>query len=278
MLTDPGDGLPIAKVGDWAEDKYLLVEHYARMFARAMKGKWNCRVYLELYSGPGRAKIEGATTILDTASLRSLELDPGFDLHVYGELDLTCLAALEARCHARRPNARCRFVGGDVNQTWPSLREQVREAAGGGTYLTFCFVDPFRCADLAFATLRGLSELYADFLILVPSFMDANRNRDVYLQEGNAVLDRFLGDRSWRESWSNRERPMERFGEFVADQLGVRMARLGFRYEGLDAMKLMRSTDRNLPLYHLAFFSRSELGVKFWREARKASDPQRRLF
>jgi three-Cys-motif partner protein len=278
MPLDPADGLPVARVHDWAEDKYSLVEHYARMFSTAMKGKWDCRVYLELYSGPGRARIEGTTKTLDTASLRSLELDPGFDLHVFGEIDATSLATLQARCEARRPNAECRFVGGDVNETWPTLRDRVRQAAGGGTYLTFCFVDPYKCADLAFSTLRGLSELFVDFLILVPSFMDANRNRDVYLQESNDLLDRFLGDRSWRENWAMRERPTEKFGDFVAHQLGLRMARLGFHYDGLETMKLIRSTDKNLPLYHLAFFSRSPLAMRLWREARKSSDRQRKLF
>jgi three-Cys-motif partner protein len=277
MLLDE-DGLPMDSVGGWAADKYLHVEHYATMLARAMKGKWDCRVYLELYSGPGRARIEGTPTVLDTASLRALGLDPGFDLHVYGELDPERLSALEARCHARRPDARCHFVGGDVNETWSVLQGRVREAVRGGKYLTFCFVDPYRCADLAFATLRGLFTLYADFLILVPSFMDANRNRDLYLQEDNETLDRFLGDQSWRKSWAEREEPSEKFGSFVADQLGLGMAGLGFHYEGIESMKLIRSTERKLPLYHLAFFSRSDLGMKFWREARKSSDPQRKLF
>ena len=43
-------------------------------------------------------------------------------------------------------------------------------------------------------------------------------------------------------------------------------------------MKLVRSTDKNLPLYHLAFFSRHPLGQKLWREAVKSSNPQRDLF
>jgi hypothetical protein len=42
-------------------------------------------------------------------------------------------------------------------------------------------------------------------------------------------------------------------------------------------MKLMRG-DRNVPLYHLAFFSRHLLGSKFWQGARKAASKQRELF
>lgn len=56
------------------------------------------------------------------------------------------------------------------------------------------------------------------------------------------------------------------------------MKDLGFLYDGLADMKLMRSTDRNLPLYHLALFSRNDLGLKLWKEAMKSSNPQRKLF
>jgi len=278
MTTDPEDRLVVAEVRGWAEDKYLHVEHYARMFAKAMKGKWDCRVYLELFSGPGRAILEGTDRILDTAPLRALALDPGFDLHVYGELDRERLGALEVRCNRTRPRARCAFILGNVNETWPELRRSVQESARGGTYLTFCFVDPYACSDLAFETIQGLAELYADFLVLIPSFMDANRNRERYLEPDDEILDDFLGDRAWRDAWLARAQPKERFGSFVAEQFGVRMRRLGFLYDGLADMKLIRSTDKNLPLYHLAFFSRKELGMKLWREAMKSSDLQRRLF
>jgi three-Cys-motif partner protein len=247
MAIDPEDGLVVAEVGDWAEEKYLHVEYYAQMFAKAMKGKWDCRVYLELFSGPGRANLQGTASILDSAPLRALALDPGFDLYVYGELDGERLRALEARCHRAHPAARCAFIQGDVNATWPELLRSVQENARGGTYLTFCFVDPYACSDLAFSTLRGLADLYIDFLVLIPSFMDANRNCERYLEPGNEILDRFLGDRDWKHSWLSRAEPKERFGLFVADQFGARMQRLGFLYDGLADMKLIRSTDKNLP-------------------------------
>lgn len=278
MAIDPEDGLVVAEVGDWAEDKYLHVEHYARMFAKAMKGKWDLRVYLELFSGPGRATLEGTGRILDTAPLRALGLQTGFDLHVYGELDGERLRALEERCRRRRPGAQYAFVQGDVNGTWPELRGCVQKASRGGTYLTFCFVDPYACSNLAFETVRGLAELYADFLVLIPSFMDANRNCERYLEPNNETLDVFLGDREWRADWLARAEPKAKFGSFVADQFGRRMKRLGFLYDGAADMKLIRSTDKNLPLYHLAFFSRNELGLKLWKEAMKSSDSQRRLF
>jgi hypothetical protein len=45
------DGLVTPIVGVWAEEKYRLVECYARIFATAMKRKWDMRVYVDLFSG-----------------------------------------------------------------------------------------------------------------------------------------------------------------------------------------------------------------------------------
>lgn len=275
---DPADGLPVNVVGTWCEDKYLHVEHYAHMFAKSMKGKWDRLTYLELFAGAGRVRIRDTDRAVDAAALRALGIAPTFDLYVYGELDKGLLSALEQRCQARSPESRCSFVQGDVNKRWPVLRDRIRQAAEGGSYLTFCFVDPYNCQDLAFSTLEGLAELYLDFLVLIPSHMDANRNQARYLRDSTTVLDRYLGSSCWRTAWNSAPNPKPRFGDFVAHQFGLRMQELGFLYDGLQDMTLVRSTDRNLRLYHLAFFSRNALGQKLWREAVKSSNPQRRLF
>ena len=50
------------------------------------------------------------------------------------------------------------------------------------------------------------------------------------------------------------------------------------RRNGLDAAVLNRSTAKNLPLYDLVLFSRSDLGDKLWKETMKYSTPQKKLF
>ncbi len=42
-------------------------------------------------------------------------------------------------------------------------------------------------------------------------------------------------------------------------------------------MKQVRSDVKNLPLYHLALFSRHELAYEYWDEVLKYSTPQLRL-
>ena len=92
------------------------------------------------------------------------------------------------------------------------------------------------------------------------------------------AVEHFLGDPEWRASWADAERRGREFGEFVADAFGRQMAKQGFLYRNLAEMVHIRSTRENLPLYHLGFFSRHDLGRKFWRQARRYSKDQVELF
>jgi hypothetical protein len=90
----------------------------------------------------------------------------------------------------------------------------------------------------------------------------------------NKTVDKFLGFTSWRDKWHEANKKGENFGTFITNCFGEQMAELGYNYSGIDKTEQVRSTDKNLPLYRLAFFSRSDLGEKFWREARKYSKDQ----
>lgn len=120
------------------------------------------------------------------------------------------------------------------------------------------------------SAIRGL-------LGTIPSYMEAHRFREIYLNPENTVLENFLGDPTWRERWYEAEAgqgPRD-FGVFVVDRFGNAMKDLGYLYGGLDETEPVR--DKHLLLYHLAFFSRNKLGMKFWREARRYSRDQLRL-
>jgi hypothetical protein len=62
--------------------------------------------------------------------------------------------------------------------------------------------------------------------------------------------------------------------EFLAEEYSARMAGLGYIPMALDRMVKVRTHDRRLPLYYLAFFSRNERGLQFWNEVLKYSDDQ----
>ena len=140
--------------------------------------------------------------------------------------------------------------------------------------LSFCFVDPFGL-DIHFETIRRLSTGRAmDFLVLLALGMDATRNWQLYLQPGTAKVERFLGDPSWRERWIVAEKGGSSPIRFLAQEYTRGMTGLGYLTTSLDQMIEVRTHEKNMRLYYLAFFSKKEKGYEFWREVQKYSSDQ----
>ena len=268
------DGLITPEVGLWAEYKYRLVWNYAKMFAASMKAKWDARIYIDLYAGAGRSRIENTKTIVPASPLLAMDIPNKFDKYIFCENDKEKVQALKARIGRDYSDSNVSFIEADVNKNIEEVISNIPRHHKGFKVLTFCFVDPFNVRNLNFQTIKKLSEKYIDFLILIPSGMDANRNISYYIDESSTAVEDFTGASQWRDEWRLKGARWENFGLFFADLFGRQMRTLTYFYEGLADMVHVRSTEKNLPLYHLAFFSRNELGRKFWKEARKYSDDQ----
>lgn len=269
------DGLPTPEVGNWAITKHAKLKYYQTLFARSMRAKWDCRVYVDLFCCAGKCIVKKTGQVVPGSPLIALSVEDPFDKHVFVEENPEYMEALRKRVHRYFPAADCAFVLGNCNERIEDILDSVPRFHRGYRGLTLCFVDPFRSGQLEFQTLRIVAEsLYVDFLVLIPSYMDINRNERNYCRLSNHSLDRFLGTSEWRRAWSDNGTPYQRFGVFVADQFGRQMKKLGYIYEDPSEMELVRmDSGQNLPLYHLAFFSRNDLGVKFWRETvRRTTD------
>jgi len=271
------DNLITPEVGLWAEYKYRLVWNYAKMFAASMKAKWDVRAYIDLYAGAGRSRLENTKTIVPASPLLALNMPNKFDKYIFCENDKEKMQTLKTRVGRDYPDSNVSFIGADVNKNIEEVISNIPKHHKGFKVLTFCFVDPFNVKNLNFQTIRKLSEKYIDFLVLIPSGMDANRNISYYIDESNTAVEDFTGASGWRDEWRLEGAKWENFGFFFADLFCRQMRALNYSCEGLADMVHVRSTEKNLPLYHLAFFSRNELGKKFWKEARKYSDDQLHL-
>jgi three-Cys-motif partner protein len=276
MCSD--DGLVLPEVGHWAEDKHRVVETYANLFATGMKRKWDCRVFIDLFAGAGRCRIKNTERIVDGSPLIALGVDDPFDVHIFCEYDQERLSALQQRVATRFPDATCFYVQGDSNDLTDEVLSHVPIGSRDYRVLTFCLVDPYKMGNLRFSTLEAIAGIYVDFLVLIPDYMDAHRNVRPYLSESNTTVSGFLGDPNWRDKWAGAERESVGFGAFVADALGQQMRKLRFLYPGPEEMFPIKDTERNLLLYHLAFFSRNNVAGKFWKQSQKYSKDQLDLF
>lgn len=272
------DGLTTPTIGRWGERKYLLVSNYSQIFASSMKRKWDCRVYIDLFAGAGRSQIEDTARIVLASPLLALEITDKFDLYVFCEKDEIKMDALKKRVQRDYSNMKVEYVPGDSNQQVNKILLKIPRAHTGFRVLTFCFADPYNLKSLHFSTVQALSQRFVDFLILIPSGMDATRNLEThYLNPENMTIDEFLGTSEWRYDWQKISL-RQSFDVFLTNYYGKKMEQLGYHYPGIESTQLIRSTDKNLPLYRLALFSRAELGERFWKETRRYSDPQLTLF
>lgn len=275
------DGLITPVVGPWAEEKYELLRNYATMFATSMKEKWDSRVYIDLFSGPGKVLIRGTSRIVLASPLIALGIPVPFDCYIFCEKNAAFLAALRERVRTGYPSQAVRFLHGDANDLVGEILAAMPPYSRRQRILGFCFGDPYRLRDLHFSTIRDLAQRYMDFLILLPTGMDAGRNSQNYLKRGNSTIEGYVGTPDWREKWSEWKKSQgshPRFDKFLTEFYWEQMKNLGYRYGERKDSVLVRSTDKRLPLYRLGFFSRHPLGEKFWREARKYGQPQGKLF
>jgi three-Cys-motif partner protein len=270
------DGLICPEVGSWAETKYRLVSLYDDLFSTGMKDKWRTRVYIDLYAGAGHCRVQGTSTVLKGSPVLALSVKHPFDKYIFCEEDPELLRALRTRAERTAPNADISYVLGDCDIEIDRICAEIPQPSKGNTVLCLCFVDPFDFG-INFGTLCKLSFFFMDFLVLLAVGMDANRNYDRYVEGESTKIDQALGNVDWRKRWEQLGRRKE-FRSFLASEFAKSMEKLEYLLQTVPDMRLVRSTEKNLPLYYLALFSRNHRAYKFWKEVLKYGTDQRDLF
>jgi three-Cys-motif partner protein len=245
------------------------------MFATGMKSRWPQRAYLGLYSGAGRAKIEGTSEIIETTAMCVLRLPDPFTKYIFVDNDPRCTDALERRIAALPTKHDVTVIPGDVNQLVPTIRSYLPSFSRGRGLISFCFVDPF-AADLKFETLRGLGQYRMDFLVLLMLGWDARVNFRRYLEdEEDTRIAELIDCPDWREQWRHRHASGDRsVVRFLLGKFDEAMTRLGYRSaQPAHAHPVMIQNKRVL-LYMLVLYSKHELGQQFWQETLTRVDRQ----
>ncbi len=166
-----------------------------------MKGKWDTRVYVELYAGAGYNRIRDTDLIIAGSPIRALTVKNPFDKYVFCEANAELLEALKVRVKRTAPSAEVAFIPGDCDSQADAICSAIPPGSSQNTVLSLCFVDPFDIG-IKFDTLRTLSKRYVDFLILLALYMDDNRAEAHYVSTRSTKVDEFLGSKTWRDRWT----------------------------------------------------------------------------
>ncbi len=272
-LTD--DGLWAPSIKAHSLKKYQAISYYLKIFSTSMKDKWDNRVYIDLFSGAGRSKVEEEGTFVPGSPLLALDVDDRFDKYIFCEKEPDLCDVLTKRASLVCAPEKFKIIQGDVNQNVETILQEIPKFGKGKSCLSFCLVDPFGIRDIKFETIKRLSELYVDFLVLIPTGFDANRNQSDYLSPDNTSLDEFFGDQNWRVEWEKiKAKKTKDFALFVLDYFCEKMRGLRYLYEGPEDSMRVTIEENNVLLYHLMLFSRKPLGQRFWSDTKKNISPQ----
>jgi three-Cys-motif partner protein len=268
------DGLYLPEIRAHSLEKIRRHDYYAALFSKAMAKKWPRRAYIGLYAGAGRARVKGAGEIVETSALNVLRQEVPFTDYILVDKDPLCVSAMRARIDALKVDANVTLIQRAVNESVPEIVAALPAFGPREGLLSLCFVDPFR-VDLDFDVIRQLSRYYMDFLIMLPFGFDLRRNVRMYLaNEEDERVARLIGSPDWRKEWRAAGKSDRAFIRFVADKFDEAMTHLGYRRRDPRDTVTVKVTGKGVYLYSLAFYSRHELGERFWKTTIAGTDPQ----
>lgn len=251
------DNLPVRPSGPWIGTKHKLLAYYANLFATGMKNKWASRVYLELFSGPGKCLIRD-TGKEDLGSPLKI-IGHEFTKFIFTEMSAPAAEALATRIEPFENSNRTEIWCGDCAEAIEHIRIPDRS-------LTFAFIDPTGIGHAPFSLIETLHrKTRCDLLINVQHGMGIKMNVHQYTPDAGdeSALTRFLGNDSWKQV------PRHNAKEFflgVLDLYKQQLDKLGFKFTGRE---VLISNQQGTGLYLLLFASRHPLGQTFWEKAMK---------
>ena len=268
------DGLPVIVKRSRAEDKYRTLFNYMELFSTGMKNKFK-RVYVDLYAGSGCVRIEGDEKIFKGSALLSMSVKQPFDNYIFCEENRECVTALKKRIDTYYSSLNTTIIEGDCNNSIDSIIGNIPKSTKEQNVLTLCIVDP-DSLDVHFESLKKLANVTRiDFIVLLALMMDANRNESNYMRPESLKVESFLERKDWRSRWMEYRERDNSFPRYLTSEFEDQMMSIGYKFfPEATPKKEIRSKEKNLPLYHLAFFSKSETGIEFWKKGLKYSSDQ----
>ncbi len=268
------DGLIIPEIGTWGLQKYKLMGAYCDIFTSGMRKQWEQLIYIDLFSGAGYAKLKQDGRIIKTSTLIATSIPNKFTKYIVGEFEGDKINALKQRAELCNNGVNIEYIQGDSNKNINRIIDAIPKENNA---LRFCFVDPFSL-NLEFETIKKVAAIgRVDFLILLALQMDGKRNFHNYIRDESEKIDKFLGNNNWRDPFKRGEIHQKDFMKFLADTYDNNMKNLGYVVDPVLKYEV-KNDEANVPLYYLAFYSKSKKGNDFYKKIEKYQSPQQKLF
>lgn len=284
-LLPEDDGLPARSSGKWVKEKLFFVQRYIDTFEVAMRKKsWRRRIYIDLFSGPGKCKIRRSQQFILGSPLLAIQTQYPFTEYFFVDLKRKNIDALRKRCNVSSiPKDALHFLVGDANLQVQNIAEYISNVdakfiKGQLPCLNLAFLDP-EGLELVWATVETLARMKRMDLIIHYSQFGLTRNFETFYKSPNENrVDRFFGNKEWRKIYADSlERGEIAIHRSLMDFYKSRLRELGYvvikdNLEDIDPNvrePLIRHSTKNAPLYRLLFASKHPLGNELWDKVTK---------
>src|SRR5919202_4780203 len=147
------DGLMTAEVGRWALEKYRLLAVYDTLFAKGMRHRWDVRVYLDLFCGPGWARLRGTPYVIETSPLIALRVPEPFATYIFYDENPQAIDALRRRVTREFPAVDATYLVGTCHDRIAAIVAALPQGSPARTVLSLCVLEPYGIGDLKFDTI-----------------------------------------------------------------------------------------------------------------------------
>ena len=252
------DGLPIRCCHQGTFEKLDILEYYLSTFSKAMRNQFLCRNYIDLFAGPGICGNRENHKTKYGSTLLALNLEYPFTHYIFVDAMVSTSEILRKRCEniTERLDFKPKYdiLNLDANKEIDEVLNKIQKERS----ITVAFIDP-NGIDAHFSTLEKLAAFPHLDIILNFAVLDLKRNKARY-RSGNQKADLFFGTKDWPD---DKLKMLPYYKDNLRDRLGLTYVEDDF--EGAEPI----STRTGGIIYYLIYASKNELGLKFWRDARK---------
>ena len=198
-LLPKNDDLLTRDSGEWVKEKLFYVQRYIDAFETAMRNQsWRRRIYIDLFSGPGKCNVRGTNDYVLGSPLLALITQYPFTDYYFGDLDKENIDHLRERANnSNIPQDHIHYLTGNANQKVQDVVRDIEQTdkvfiKGVRSCLNLAFLDP-EGLELEWATVEALGKMRTMDLIIHYSQNGLTRNlKNAFLSMKKQLLIDFL--------------------------------------------------------------------------------------
>ena len=188
------------EIGLWSEMKLSIIRDYAVEYSKILSNQPGLRhMYIDGFAGPGVHLSRATGEFIPGSPLNALQIQPPFKEFHFIDADGDRASQL-LKLAGNRSDVFA--YSGDCNEILP--KEVLPRATFEKYARALCLLDPYNI-DLSWQVVKqagqmGTVEIFLNFMIMDANMNVLRRDPDSADPAQVARLDRFWGDRSWRQA------------------------------------------------------------------------------